>query len=125
MDQSEEDEAIILSGLGQITQWIWPKNLTKCPVPNCRVIVENRREAIKHFRATHALVSILCPYCDKAMYARTPSKYKLHYDRKHPNMEVPFDFNGRANQSKKSRILTKQVCKHTFDKIILSFIFVF
>lgn len=109
-EQSEEDEAIILSGSGQISQWMWPKLLTKCPVQNCHVIVKNRQEAINHYRASHALTSILCPYCDKPIYAQVPCHYKRHFDRVHPNVKMPFDFKVTANQLKKSTTKSKQVC---------------
>lgn len=114
MEQNEaedDDDAIILTGCGQISQWIWPEHLTKCQVRTCHSNIKSRREAIKHFRDTHANVSILCPLCDKPIHAPSPYQFKRHFHRSHPNCEIPFVFNG-SDQSAMSKGQTKQVCDH-------------
>lgn len=112
-EQNEEDDVVILTGCGHISRWIWPKNLNKCQVRNCHANVKNRREAINHFRETHAQVSILCPLCVKPIYAPSPYTYKRHHDRIHVNMTMPYDFKiiTSENQSKKSTHQTKKVCQ--------------
>lgn len=111
-DDDDDDDAVILTGCGQICKWMWPKNLNKCQVPMCQADVKNRREAIKHFRKAHASRSLLCHLCDKPIYATSPYLYKRHFNRIHPNMKIPFDFNGKINHSTNSKSHTKKVCEH-------------
>lgn len=105
----DDDDAVILTGCGQISQWIWPKNMNICQVRTCHTNFKNRWEAMNHFREQHANVSILCPLCDKPIYAPTPHLFKRHYERKHPNLAMPFDFNVRRHQAAKSKGQTKKV----------------
>lgn len=107
--EDDGDDAIILTGCGQITQWIWPKDLQRCYVQRCRSNIKNRREAINHYRDTHANTAVLCPLCDKPIYAPWPNKYKLHFDRIHPNVAIPFDFKGTLNDSAKLKSQKRKV----------------
>lgn len=111
-DDDDDDDAVILTGCGQICKWMWPKNLNKCQVPRCQANVKNRREAINHFRETHANRSILCHLCDKPINAPKPSRFKYHFLSKHPNQTMPFIFDEKANHSTKSENQTKKVCEH-------------
>lgn len=109
--QNDDDEAIILSGCGLITQYMFPADLDKCPVPKCHAIVKNRSEAISHYRESHARKSILCPLCEKPICGGR-SKFMRHHHRIHPNMAMQFEFNETTKKSKKSTPQTKQVCIH-------------
>lgn len=77
---------ITLTGFGQIAQWQFPKNTTRCPVSNCRVERGFRSLAIDHYRKRHAKNFILCGLCNKPIPAKSIYGVILHYKKIHPNV---------------------------------------
>lgn len=83
---------ISLYACGQITHFQFPKTTKQCPVANCRLKFEKRSDCIAHYKDLHAQGSILCPICKKPIRAHRPLNFRAHYERIHPNQQVPYDF---------------------------------
>lgn len=88
-EKDEEDDLITLSGFGQTTYWIFPSNITHCPVGRCKAVFEERFQAIQHYKQSHADISIVCPKCDRPVVARKRKDFLTHYARRHPGEEPP------------------------------------
>lgn len=106
-DSSENitgEDVITLNGLGITTKWRIPDNITTCPVFSCQQVFKMRSTFISHYKENHANGSILCPVCVPPKPIRvnkTPRDYTNHFERVHPNHEVPFDFVNKRKRSKK------------------------
>lgn len=128
-----EDDLIILSGDGHITQWQFPKQLTYCPVLSCRIQFRNRSEAIAHYKERHAMNAILCSLCNKPIRTDTKNSSKefiSHYRRMHPDAELPIDFEETSKPLEQNDSKMREVCtvraRKTFDSIFFRLhIFVF
>lgn len=90
MDEENED-LITLSGCSRITKWKFPLNQTRCPV--CRLVFVQRSDTIAHYKDRHAQGSLLCPICIKPICVRGNADFKKHYQRLHPNNELPYGMN--------------------------------
>lgn len=97
-DSDKEDDLITLGGFGQTTYWIFPSNITHCPVGRCKAVFEERSQAIRHYKQSHADMSIVCPKCDRPVVARQRKDFLIHYARRHPGEEPPHS-NSDANPS--------------------------
>lgn len=86
------DDIIVLGACGLELKWQYPLNSTRCPVNNCHASFNKRSDAIAHFKTTHAHKSTLCPACEKPVYMTRFSDIAYHYNRKHPNMDIPLYF---------------------------------
>lgn len=98
----EGDGWITLRGCGKITYWLFPLQLTRCPVRYCHSKCETRSEAIAHYKVKHANTSILCRECNLPVCANNLSTFEEHYRNKHEHAEAPCPF----DQTKK--LTTKQ-----------------
>lgn len=85
----EDDDVIILKGLGQITKWRFPPNITYCPVQNCKVEFKDNSAAIDHYKKKHSKVAILCSICKLPVQAHRITDFIKHYKARHPNSKVP------------------------------------
>lgn len=110
--QNECEEAadlITLSGCERITKWRVPKNLTKCPVFRCNNKFKTRSLTITHYKKFHAAHSILCPICNKPIRAKSKWNFIIHYNRCHPDEEVPYDLHTSEEQEMRPVIQAKEV----------------
>lgn len=84
----DDDDLITLSGLGKITQWKFPKNVTQCPMHCCNFKFEMRATGISHFKQLHAKYTILCTICNKIVSSRQRQQICKHFDKMHPNEDM-------------------------------------
>lgn len=98
-DDDEQEDLIELHGCGLTTYWKFPKNVKNCPVHRCRANFGVRSDAIRHYRNYHANRAILCPICVKPILCANRSFFNIkdHYNRVHPNEELPYDFSAKTN----------------------------
>lgn len=61
----DDEDLILLNSRGITTTWRFGKNLSECPISNCRQKFRARSDGIAHFKKFHAIGSICCPICDK------------------------------------------------------------
>lgn len=102
-DNNADDDIITLNGCGITTKWRLPAGCLKCPVLNCQQSFEKRSNLVCHYKENHAKRSILCKICDKPLRVskNTPTDYINHYNRLHPNHNIPFNFANRIERMKK------------------------
>lgn len=91
-ETDESDDLILLEGCGQISQWQFPADLTKCPLDNCDIQFAVRSDAIIHYKNQHAKKSIYCSICDIPIYAEHVEDLKGHYEGKHIDVDVDLNF---------------------------------
>lgn len=97
-ERDDIDDIIILNGCGQTTKWRFPMNSEECPLITCRIPFKNRLDGINHYRAHHAIGSILCSICDKPIRVASKKDFTIHYERKHVNQPVPFNFDEKMDK---------------------------
>lgn len=105
------DYHITLSGCGQMTGYHFP-NIKVCPNRSCSKKFKDRLQTMNHFREQHADSSIFCYICQKPICSQARMYFIRHYNRMHPNMKVPYDF----DNSEKSPL--KRVCSIRSDNTI-------
>lgn len=108
--ENEESDLITLIGLGQITYWRFPNNLKKCPLHTCPMAFKDRSGAIAHYKEQHAKGSILCPLCNWPVCANcNPKEFISHYNEKHSNIPLPYEFGNNATQPMEEEFPIKDV----------------
>lgn len=90
------DDSITLYGCGTVSKWRFPKGMERCPVSNCQELFDYRSEAIEHFKQKHAKRSILCYICGIPIYTYNSRDFESHFNRMHPDKEIPFQFNRKV-----------------------------
>lgn len=108
-NEDKDNDLITLSGCGRITQWRSPKNLTQCPLRNCRLQFGVRSDAIAHYKRRHAIGSILCSICYKPIRASGPMYFRRHFKRKHPYSIMPVGFDTGKNDLKTQKLPANNV----------------
>lgn len=96
------DGIIILTGLGQRTEWRIPPNTTRCPVNKCREPFVDRSALTSHYQEQHAPHLALCESCDKPISANHISNVQRHYREKHPNAGQPLKLLSLFRNARKS-----------------------
>lgn len=97
------DDIIILTGLGQRTEWRMPPNTTRCPFNKCGEAFEDRSALKTHYQEQHAPHMVLCEICDKPLTANHISTVLRHYREKHPNAGRPLSLLRNARKSIQGR----------------------
>lgn len=114
--RNKDKDLITLTGAGHITQWRFPKNLTRCPVSNCQKKCSTRSAAIEHYKNHHAIRAILCSICDKPVAAKTYDSFIEHYRKQHPQFDAPLDFKQSGNVNSYQTIQANVVSFPNIDK---------
>lgn len=69
--------------------WQFP-NQTNCPLRTCKLRFDTKEQAIDHYRSAHAKYTVLCQVCKQPlMLLHGEHHLKTHYQRLHPNHQVP------------------------------------
>lgn len=111
-ESGEDGDLITLRGCGLTTHWRFPTNVTDCPVQKCPRKFKHRLDAIAHYKADHAENAIYCSICKKPISVGCPKHFKLHYNRMHPDIKVPFEIDDEnAGTSKRKESLVNEVDK--------------
>lgn len=84
----EVDDLITLEGCGQISQWRFPRDVSRCPVRNCTETFEFRSVGIAHYKEQHAKNAIFCLICQRPVLTKSLSFFINHYREKHPGEEL-------------------------------------
>lgn len=93
----KEEDPIQLRCCDIETKWQFPQNVLKCTVVNCQKEYNDRSKVIAHYKEYHAIHSILCPICIKPIISKGSfGKFKMHYQRKHGNVKLPYDLKYRT-----------------------------
>lgn len=94
---------VILTGLGQRTEWQLPSNITRCPLNNCRQPFADRSALTAHYQEQHAPNMVFCEICDKPMSANNHiNSVVKHYRDKHPNVGLPSKLLSLLRNARKS-----------------------
>lgn len=88
-ESDEENDLIILKGLGQRTPYHFPKGATQCPIYACRKDFGIRAMAIDHFKLQHSKNAYFCEICDRPTSAKVPYTLLSHFKKLHPDVEPP------------------------------------
>lgn len=98
----DDDDLITLRACGHITKWRMPADMLKCPVLNCQQVFKQHLSLVTHYKENHADGSLLCALCDKPLRVYAGGNdYIKHYQIKHPNHKIPFEFVKQRNRTKK------------------------
>lgn len=108
---SEVDDLIILNGFRVSTEWRFPKDITCCPNHCCRLEFESRPAAIDHYKEKHANLYCFCSICEKPVSAKD---FIRHYQRMHPNNEVPSFALRKINRSTDESVHAQKVYCYFF-----------
>lgn len=115
-----DDDLITLRGLGKITQWKFPKNVTQCPMHCCNFKFKMRATGISHFKQLHAEHTILCTICRKIVSSRQRQQICRHFDKMHPNEDM-YSITGihrhKRFQNKTRHYQICNVCHKKYDTV--------
>lgn len=89
-----------MNGNDQTTQWAFPKRLKKCPTLNCSAKFQSRSQAACHYQKHHSN-AVVCTICDKPISANGLQNVVQHYNRIHPNDDIPHDIKEKMDKKKK------------------------
>lgn len=110
-NNENDDNVITLKACGHITKWRVPADIRKCPVLSCQQVFEDRPLFIAHYKEAHANGSIFCSVCEKPLRVSHGGKdFIRHYQIKHPNHQIPFEFGHLRNPTKKIIRPLSMVC---------------
>lgn len=80
-----------MTGANRISQWQFP-DLLNCPVKGCDGSFATRSQTIQHYKKIHSMNFQYCSLCARPVCAYNLYAFKKHFEKKHPNMDLPSEY---------------------------------